>query len=261
MEHFPLAESRAYTPEPCTFEDYRDLCRVLGIDRAVIVQPTAYATDNRATLDAIARANGRLRGVAVIDEHATDADLERLASRGVRGIRLTSARSPRFEVAALVRAARRIASIGWHVQLHFGSSSDLLGLADAIKGSPAPIVLDHLAGCRGDEGSAAPAFRLLLSLLRDHEHVWVKLSSFYRRSGQPAPYSNMRPLVHAVVEARPDRIVFGTNWPHTSLTGAVPNDGDLLDIVMQWIDDSALRDAIFVRNPEALYGFPPWRAE
>lgn len=261
VEQYPFAESRPYTPEPCTFEDYRDLRAVLGVDRAVIVQPAAYGTDNRATLDAIDRAQGRFRGVALIDERTTESDLDHLDRHLIRGIRLTTAHPPGFDALAVMRAAQRVGPRGWHVQLHFGRSMDLLDVSGGIEQSPAPIVIDHLAGCGGEEGIASPAFRRLLSLLRAQDHVWVKVASFYRRTRQPSPYADMHALIRAVVDARPDRVVWGTNWPHPSLTSSMPNDGDLLDVVMHCIPDASLRERVFVRNPEALYGFSAWAAQ
>jgi predicted TIM-barrel fold metal-dependent hydrolase len=259
VEHFPLAADRVYTPEACTFEQYRSLRAALGVDRAVILQPSAYGTDNAAMLDAMARGEGRLRGIAVIDERTTDAQCGALARHGVRGIRLTGAHGRAIDHAGIARAVARIAPLGWMLDLLMGQPSDLIELAPAIERSPVPVVLDHMGSCKGRDGVGAAPFAALRALLVAHDHVWVKISSFYRRSGEASPYADMRPLVEALALARPDRLVWGTNWPHTSWTGPMPNDGDLLDIFMGWVDDPALRERIMVRNPEALFGFEPWR--
>jgi predicted TIM-barrel fold metal-dependent hydrolase len=256
---YPLAADRVYTPEACTFEQYQSLRAVLGVDRAVIVQPSAYGTDNAAMVDAIARGGGRLRGIAVIDEGTTDARFSALARHGVRGIRLTGAHGSAIDHARIARAVARIAPFGWLLDLLLGQASDLIELAPTIETSPVPVLIDHTGSCKGSEGVDAASFAALRALLVAHDHVWVKISSFYRRSGEASPYADMRPLVEALALARPDRLVWGTNWPHTSWSGPMPNDGDLLDIFMGWVDDPALRERIMVRNPESLFGFEPWR--
>lgn len=253
-ERFPFSAERSYTPEDCTVEDYRALLDNLGIDRCVIVHGGAHGTDNAVTLDALRAMGPRARGVAVIRPGLGDEALDALHAGGMRGCRISSVvrGGARFE--HLEDLARETHRLGWHVLIHLHRSEELVDLAPRLRAIPNPFVLDHLGHVLGAEGTASPGFRALLALL-DTGRCWVKLASLYRSSAEPYPHADMLPMIHAVVAARPDRVIWGTNWPHPIYRGAMPNDADLVDLLPRWIPDEAIRHRVLVDNPAALYGF------
>ena len=255
-DRFPYAEGRGYTPPDAPIGTYLRLLDTLGLDRGVIVHGSAHGNDNRVSLDGIAHAPDRLRGVAVIDPDAPDSDLEMLAAGGMRGIRLSTMLKGAVGTEHLERLADRIKPLGWHIVLHVDDAKEIAELEDLIRRLPVDLVIDHLGRVRGSQGVGYPGFQALLRLLRETDHVWAKLSSWYRLSDLGAPYDDMTPLARALIEARTDRIVWGTNWPHPILWDVpMPNDGDLLDQFMDWCGDDATRRRILVDNPAHLYGF------
>jgi predicted TIM-barrel fold metal-dependent hydrolase len=256
---FPFAENRSFTPEDCSLADYLALLETLGIDRAVLVQGGAHGTDNAVTLDGIARSGGRFRGVAVVAPDVTDEELARLDRGGIRGIRLSALLKSGTGFAPLETLGARVKPMGWHLELHLARSEQMLDLAPRVEALGVPVVIDHFARVTGEEGLAAPGFQRMLDLLRDGADVWVKFSSFYRVSSAGFPYDDMRPMAEATIQARPERVVWGTNWPHPIFEGPMPNDGDLVDLFARWVPDPKLQRRILVDNPETLYGFPPWQ--
>jgi predicted TIM-barrel fold metal-dependent hydrolase len=151
--------------------------------------------------------------------------------------------------------AKKVQPHGWHIQLHVGRSAELAEHEKRIAALPVPVVFDHLGCVRGSEGVTSPGFQALVRMLKSRDDFWVKISSWDRRSDQGAPYDDMKPIALGLVAARPDRCVWGTNWPHPECHVAMPNDGDLLDQFCDWVGDAALIERILVRNPEKLYGF------
>ena len=252
---YPYAEERGYTPPDCPVEDYAGMLDTLGIDRAVIVQGGAHGTDNRVTLDAIAWMGERCRGVAVLAPTVGDRELEALDRGGIRGLRLSTVLKGGVGTQHLETMAARAREIGWHVQIHLEAADELVDLEPRLRRLPVPFVIDHLGRARGGAGTGQPGFQVLLRLLEETDGCWVKLASWYRLSGQGPPYADMRPLAEALIAARPDRVLWGSNWPHPMFAGAMPNDGDLLDQFLQWAGDEATRKTILVDNPAKLYGF------
>lgn len=253
---FPFSPARSYTPEDCTFEDLAGLHATLGIDRAVIVHGGAHGTDNRVTLAALARDPERLRGVAVIPSGLPRAELEAMHGLGVRGCRMSTVVSGGASFDHLAGLARETADLGWHLVLHFRRSAELLDVEPALRASGRPFVLDHLARITAAEGVDSPAFGALLRLL-DTDRCFVKLASLYRLSRELYPHRDLLPLVERVVAARPDRILWGSNWPHPICPVPMPNDGDLVDLVPLWLPDERARAMALVENPASLYGFGP----
>lgn len=254
---YPLSPDRNHSPVESGVVDYIRMLDTLGIDRAVNVQGSAAGYDNQILLDAIAAYPERLRGIAVIDPRSDDRELARLAAGGICGVRLSNTLVPRTPLAMLGTLAPRIAPLGWHLQIHLGNCDDLPALEAAIAAAPVPILIDHMASTTAAQGVAAPGFAALLRLMTRHDHVWTKMCAFYRRSGQGPPYADMRVLGEAIVAARPDRVLWGSNWPHPQYEGAAPNDGALLDLFAAWVPDAATRQLILVRNPATLFGFAP----
>ncbi len=254
---FPYAEGRGYTPPDCPVAAWVGMLDILGIERGVIVHGSAHGSDNRVTLDAIASAPERFRGVAVIRPEVTDEELEELDRGGIRGFRLSTMLQGAIGIEHLETMTGRVAGLGWHVVLHFDRAGEIAELAPRLRRLKVDFVIDHLGRVRGGAGLGDPGFQALLDLLRDCERCWAKISSWYRLSDEGPPYDDMRPLGEALIAARPERILWGSNWPHPILwQGAMPNDGDLLDQFMAWAGDAATRKQILVDNPARLYGFP-----
>ena len=252
---FPYHPERSYTPPDAPYEALTKLHATLGLDRAVIVQATCHGDDNRAMLDAIARAGGRYRGVAMIDGSIADAELEALHEGGVRGVRMSFARHlsgpPDFSKVAHV--AGRIAPLGWHLVLYL-EAEDVVENADALGRLGVPVVIDHMARVRVADGLDQTPFRLLLDFLRDAD-FWVKISCAERLSAAGAPFADVVPFAAALIEAAPDRVLWGTDWPHPNIDGRMPDDGDLTDMLLSYAPDEELRRKILVDNPARLYGF------
>ena len=254
---YPLVANRSYTPRLCPLPDYLRLCETLGVARTVQVNASTYGHDNSVTLDVIARLGShRARGVAGLPPDATTGDIERLHAGGMRGARLSTMVQGYGGPELLEPMGRRIRPFGWHVQLHVDKGAELAALEERLLKHPTPIVFDHLGRVRGAEGVDSPGFRALLRMLGERDDFWVKLSSWYRLSDSgPPAYADMKPLARALVAARPNRVVWGSNWPHPIWNGHMPNDGDLVDLLCEWVPDEAAREMILVANPARLYGF------
>lgn len=252
---FPFSPARSYTPEDCTLEDLDALHAALGIDRAVIVHGGAHGTDNAATLDALDRRPDRLRGVAVIPSGLPRREIEDMHSRGMRGCRMSTVVSGGASFDHLEALAAETADLGWHLVLHFHRSAELLDVEPMLNRIDSTFVLDHLARITGEEGVESEPFAAVLRLL-DTDRCYVKLASLYRLSAERYPHRDMLPLIERVVAHRPDRILWGTNWPHPICPVPMPNDGDIVDLVPLWLPDETQRQMALVDNPAALYGFP-----
>jgi len=198
----------------------------------------------------------RARGVAGLSPDAGGPGIERLHAGGMRGVRLSTMVKGYGGPELLEVLGRRIRPFGWHVQLHVDRIAEIAELEPRLMQHPTPLVFDHFGRVRGAEGVHAPGFQSLLRLLGARDDCWVKISSWYRLSDSgPLDYADMKPLAQALVAARPDRVIWGSNWPHPVWNGPMPNDGDLVDIFCEWVPDEAMRKRIFVTNPARLYGF------
>ena len=255
---FEYSPARVYTPPDCLLPDYRHMLDTLGVERAVLVQPSVYGTDNPVMLEALKSDPARLRGVAVVADDVPDGELKRLHQAGVRGVRVNIVdvkdRKPgTLPMESLARLARRVKPLGWHMEflMHADEFPDLdRSFADF----PVDIVLGHLGYMRTDKGIGAPGFQALLRLVRSGR-CWVKLTGPMRISTIPFPHPDVAPFAHALTGANPERIVWGTDWPHVMNKGPMPNDGELADLLSAWIRDADLREQVLVRNPAQLYGF------
>lgn len=252
-EIYAYVPERSYTPHVALLDAYQTLHRVLGIERAIIVQPSVHGTDNQVTLDAIAGYGPNARGVAVVDEMVDDGDLAKLHDGGVRGIRLNVLFGSGVGLQALEPLAQRIADMGWHIQLLL-DARDMVELAPRLRRLPLPVVVDHMGHMNAAHGIDHPGFQTLLDLVREGV-CWIKLSGNYRISATGPPYGDAVPFARALIEAGPERTVWGTDWPHPALVDFMPNDGDLLDALDDYAPESNLKRAILVDNPARLYGF------
>jgi 2-pyrone-4,6-dicarboxylate lactonase len=252
---FPYSPTRSYTPPDAPKASLMALHRLLGIERAVIVQASCHGSDNRAMLDAIAASSGRYRGVAIIDESVTDRDLRALHEGGVRGVRfnfvkhLGGMRDVRFFTSVLPR----LKAIGWHLILHL-DAADIVELSEMFASLPVPFVIDHMGRVKAGEGLDQPPFKALLALLR-REHAWVKVCGAERISTSGPPFHDAIPFAQALIAAAPDRVLWGTDWPHPNIARHMPNDGDLVDLVPLIAPDAAMRQKLLVVNPARLYDF------
>lgn len=254
-ERYPFADGRKYTPPEALLSTYLQVLETLGVVRAVIVQPSVYGTDNRSTLDAIAAAGDRFRGVAVVEPSVTEAELQSLHDGGVRGVRFNLHSGVGLSPTLLESMAERIGPLGWHLQV-FCEIDALPALEPRLAALPVPVVIDHMGLIQGGTGVGHPGFQALLRLVRGG--AWVKLSGAYRLSRQDVPYADVAEYARALAAAAPERCVWGTDWPHTSLwEKPMPNDGDLVDVLADWLPDEATRKAVLADNPARLYGFPP----
>jgi len=258
-DRYPLIERRSYTPAEASLDQYLAMCASIGIGRTVQVSASVYGADNRLTLDVIARlGQDRARGVAGLRPDAADAELAALHEGGMRGVRVSTHVKGYGGTEAIGALARRVGPLGWHVQVHVERADELLALESELMRLPAPLVFDHMGSVRGGEGPGNAGFQAMIRVLRGRDDCWAKISSWYRRSDSGPPgYDDMGPIVQALVDARPDRLVFGTNWPHPALfaPAQVPDDAGLVDRFCDWVPDEAARARILVDNPARLYGF------
>jgi D-galactarolactone isomerase len=239
-----------------TIADYRLLQKRIGTSRTIIVTPTAYLTDNRVTLDAVAQLAPQARGVAVIHPGITDAELKILHEGGIRGIRFTQndPATATTSIDMIEPLAGRVNELGWHVQIHM-RPDQIADAADLWPRLPARIVFDHMGRLQGS-GTGHPAFAVIRGLI-DKGRTWVKISGAYIESRiGPPTYADATGVAQAFVKAAPERMLWGSDWPHPSLDIAQkPDDAVLLDLLAEWAPDDATRHRILVENPQALYGF------
>ena len=249
---FPYAPERRYTPEDAPKEALTALHALLGIERAVIVQASCHGKDNRAMLDAIADAPEKRRGVAFVDDAFTDKDLAALDRGGIRGVRFNFVRhlggTPDMDV--FHRVIDRIKGRGWHVVLHM-DAPDIISLTDMMKQLPLPFVIDHMGRVDAAAGTQQPAFHALLGLAK-RENCWIKVCGSERIS--PPPYAAAVPIARALVEAIPDRVLWGTDFPHPNLKHEA-DEADLVDLVPQFAVTAEAQRKLLVANPARLYGF------
>jgi len=268
-EKFPFYSGRVYTPEPASPEEMSALHKALHIERVVIVTPSVYGPDNSATLFGIMARGATARGVAVIDDKISEADLDTMQKAGFRGIRLNLAtggvNDPNVGKARFSAAVDRMKSRGWHVQL-YTTLAMISAIKELVMASPVPTVFDHFGSADAVLGVEQPGFADLLELVKSGK-AYVKLSGAYRASKLAPDYSDTAPLAKALIAANADRIVWGTDWPHPNsvtppgkqITDVTPlfqiDDGRLFNQLPVWAPDAATRKRILVDNPARLYGF------
>jgi D-galactarolactone isomerase len=253
---FPMPPSPRVAPDNAALTQYRQLQQRIGTTRVVIVTPRNYATENEATVTAIRELGGNARGVAVLHPSVTDAELKRLDAAGVRGIRF-SLGDPASAVVTPVMVeplAKRIAPLGWHIQFNMGGAQ-IVALSDLLRRLPVPMVFDHLGNPPLPAGTSHPSHQFIRGLL-DEGHAWVKLSGAYLNSKIGPPYPEATSIAQAFVKAAPQRLVWGSDWPHPTSPGPrKPDDAMLFDLLLDWAPDDQTRHRILVENPERLYGF------
>jgi 2-pyrone-4,6-dicarboxylate lactonase len=257
---YRLSPGRGYNPPDSTLADLKHLHATLGIDRVVFTQPSIYGTDNSAILDAMAALNAetpsRARAVVAITMDIGDDELAALDKSGVRGVRLNTDNKGGMpiEMNAIPALAARIAPFGWHIEFLF-PGKDIIELMPVFTSLKIPMSIGHFAYQPATAGVAAPGFQALLELMR-RGNTWMKISGANRVSATDLPpYDDVKPLAQALIEAAPERIMWGTDWPHPNKYIANPNDGDLVDAFADWVSDDRMRRKIMVDTPAAFYRF------
>lgn len=249
---FPLSPHRALDIEDSTLEDMLRLHDALGISRGVIVQSVMQGHAYEYLLDALAREGDRLRGIAMPAPDISDADLDKLTNAGVVGTRFAYRFSPDIDLDFI----HRVHEFGWHPQFWFRGEDEALAWRDAMLATPGDFVIDHMGWQPAQNGIDAPGFRVVLDCL-ETGRCWVKLSGPGRFSAEGGhPYTDTLPFAHILVERAPERLLWGSDWPHPDYWGTMPDDADLLDLMLDWVPDEATRKCILVDNPEKLFGFP-----
>ena len=257
---YPFSPARGYTPPEASLQDYRKLHQVLGgIERAVLTQPSVYGTDNSCMMDIVDQVGGSYKAVVAVDGDVTDKELEAFNARGACGVRVNLADkggNPFDDMRAVQRFTERLKDIGWHLEVlvHVDDFDDLRA---TMNGMAVDVSFGHLGYMKTDKGLDHPGFQDFLNLLRDGKG-WAKLTGTYRiTTSAVTPYHDVTPFAEAIIAANPDRVVWGTDWPHPTFKGIMPNDGALFDQLATWAPDEALRRKILVDNAEAFYGFEP----
>ncbi|MEP9352274.1 amidohydrolase family protein [Xanthobacter sp. KR7-65] len=255
LGRFPLSPTRNYTPREARLADYRKVMDALGIDRAVLVQPSVYGTDNSALMEALASDPARLRAVVVVPPAILDTDLAELDRMGARGIRINRRNPGGLSLDDFDSLAQRIAPLGWHIQLQVTLATEA-GLGALVRRSPVPVVLDHLGFLTPGLPLESGPFRDLLELMAEG-NIFVKLSAPYRLTylSIAGPYADLLPYIAALVAVRPDRLLWASDWPHTEMFEHMPDSLDRALRLGLDAADEATRHAIFVANPARLYGF------
>jgi predicted TIM-barrel fold metal-dependent hydrolase len=256
-EKFPWAETRLYTPPAAPIEHYLSMAKIVGMERGVVVVPAVQGFDNSSMHDAIAKADGRLKGMVRANAKSTPADNKALHARGVRGIRfnMRPVLAGKFDGDELKRIVSAIRDLPWAVCLHI-DADDIIANAELISSLDMPTIIDHFGQADPREGVDQPIFRVLLDLM-GNKNMWMKISGADRQIYAGATLAQIVPMAKALIAKAPDRTIWGTDWPHAYVyeAGKQVNDGDLMNWVGEFAPDEATRKKILVDNPARLFGF------
>ena len=259
---FPYAESRRYTPPAAPIEHFWAMSSVIGVERGLLLHASAHGFDNAVTLDAVARSDGRLRAVLRATDRYDAAALKTLHAQGVRGMRFnfierlkTSAESGLFDADLLQRVASQLAPLSWFIDLHIEPRL-IVEQADVLRRLPVPVVIDHFGKVNLAEGVEQPAVRALLDLLGE-PNIWIKVSGGPARISVGGTLEQLTKLARALIARAPDRVIWGSDWPHSDVyePGRMPNDGDLMNMMLDFAPDEATRRKILAENPARLVDF------
>ncbi len=255
---FPFAPDRTFTPQDAPKKELFRLHRFLGFERGIFVQSGCHGSDHAVVMDLLAAGQEHYRAVGLIDPSCPKDELMRLHIAGMRGVRFHffSHLGPPTPLADIRCVVGMVAPLGWHIAIHVGGRG-ILEQYDFITSIDAPVVIDHIGRLDIGEGIGGEAFSALRRLL-DRGNVWVKLSGTDRITKQGYPYSDAVPFARLLAEHAPERVVWGTDWPHPNHK-AVPNDGELVDLIAEIAPDEKTRHLMLVTNPEKLFDFPPSR--
>ena len=252
---YPFSPTRPYTPPDAPLSMFRALHEKIGVERAVIVNATLHGFDNRVVTDAIAQSGGKYKGVANINNAMSDAELSALDKAGIRGCRFAFLKrlGGVGDMNAFKRLVDRAAGIGWHVDVYLepGSIREFTPILTAL---PTSYVIDHMGTIDAAKGLDDPEFKALLSLQKNDEKCWVKITGLERASAGGPPFHDAVPFARSLIDNAPDRVIWGTDWPHPNVK-IMPNDGDLVDLIPLYAPDPAVRQKLLVANPARLFKF------
>lgn len=252
---FPYDPKSSYLPPDSPFEALQVLHRKLGFERAVIVHASCHGSDMRATLDGIKRSMGAYRGTAIIDPSYTEKHFVEMHEGGIRAVRFNFVKhlGGRPDMDFFNKTIQKLQFFGWHLILHL-DGTDLMEFRELFMKIPVPMVIDHMGRVKAADGLEQPPFKVLLEWMK-HENFWVKVCGAERVSSLGPPFTDAVPFARALIEAAPDRILWGTDWPHPNVGKHMPNDGDLVDLFPLMAPSAELQHKILVQNPARLYGF------
>jgi len=255
-DRYPYAPDRTYTPPDAPLSRFKELQQTLGLERAVLVNASCHGIDNTVIVDAIAQSGGKYRGVANADDSFTERDFEKLHQGGFSGVRFNFVKHlggvP--DMGEFERVLARVRPLGWHVDLHF-DAVDIPASKEFINSLPIPFIIDHMGRVPTRNGLDQPPFQALLDLARRNEKCWVKISGAERISSDGPPFTDAAPFAQALIEVAPERLLWGTDWPHPNISKHMPNDGDLVYLVPLFAPDAATQKLLLVNNPHRLYQF------
>ena len=250
---YPFIPGRAYTPPPATAESYIAMLDATGMTYGVLTQVSVHGTDNRLMVETLRAHPQRLRGIAVITPDCPERKRAALKDAGVVGIRANLFHNRDLNADTVERFGAICREMGWHLQFLI-TARQLVPLAARLAKLPVPFLIDHMGSLKTTQTLQDEGFRTLVSLVRDGG--WVRLSGAYRNTAEGPPYRDTLPFAQALIEASPDRCVWGSDWPHVTNWGVMMQVADLLDALGDWAPDAALRDRILAGNPQQLFGFP-----
>jgi predicted TIM-barrel fold metal-dependent hydrolase len=251
---YAYVEEREYTPPDAVPAACRKLFDTLGIQRAVLIQPSVYGEDNTCMVESAPQLGVPFRTVVVVPFSTPDKELRRLHDAGARAVRFILAHIGGLPLSDLERFSARVKDMGWHIQFLL-RPANLIELESRLAKLPTEFLIDHIGLIRPSEGGVQqPAFQALLRLFRTG-HCWVKLTGGYRISSEAPPYREVIPLLEALVKERPDRILWGSDWPHVMMKGKMPNTTELFDLLLDWVPDEKIRGRILADNPQELFRF------
>ena len=254
---YAYSEDRIYTPPDALLPDYLLLAETLGLQRIVFVQPSVYGTDNTVMLAAMESCPLENRGVAVVKAQVSEAEIESLNQAGVRGVRLNlvDVTDPHAELPLqkIEQLAVKIARFDWHIELLL-HVDDFPNLDKDLSDLPVEVVIGHVGYFRPGSSPDNPGFQALIRLMKS-KRCWTKLTAPYRVSSESYPYADTRPFAEALIEEASERLVWGSDWPHVRISTQMPNDGELLELFLDWAGNPEIAHRILVENPARLYGF------
>ena len=252
---YPFAPNRPYNPPEAPLEAFRALHEKIGVERCVIVNATVHGTDNRVVTDAIAQSGGAYKGIANVSDEMSDKELQALDKGGIRGCRFAFLKrlGGVGDMNKFNRIVHRVAELGWHVDVYFepGTVSEFASTLSAL---PAPYVIDHMGTALAAKGLDDPSFKALLDLQAKDEKCWVKITGLERASAGGKPFHDAVPFAKHLIDNAPDRVLWGTDWPHPNVK-IMPNDGEIVDLIPLYAPDPAIQHKLLVENPARLFKF------
>lgn len=253
----PLKPERRYTPLDAGLEHYRDTATRLGLERGVVVTGSAMM-DNGPSLRAIAAMGGAFKGLALVKRDVSDGELEELAAGGMTGFRISTRSVGGMGPEHLQKMCERVKDLGWHVEIHLRDAEEVAELLPQLAKLPIPHTIDHIANLGPDHPPGSAPFEAMVRHLRACEDAWLNIYSVYNLSREGPPhYGDMVENVRTLIDARPDRIIWGLNWPHPTFDVPLPDDADVIDFLLAAAPEEKTRKLILADNPAKLYGFPP----